>query len=111
MKEKSLRRENRKFQKVGFKDPEVDEEDGNVVFPNDEENPDIMEDGEDFDPEKHEVSMINKIFDPVGSLFIDGNFYVEGEDMDYDETKLQISFKKQEDSQRCLSSLWSPTQT
>jgi hypothetical protein len=66
----------------------VDEEDGNVVFPNDEDNPEIMEDGEDFDPEKHEVEMLNKIFDPVGSLFIDGNFYVEGEDMEYDETKL-----------------------
>ena len=47
-----------------------------------------MDDGEDFDPEKHEVLVMNKIFDPVGSLFIDGCFYVEGEDQEYDESKL-----------------------
>ena len=49
-----------------------------------------MIDGGDFNPEKHEVEMFNKIFDPVGSLFIDGNFYVEeGDDApDYNEEKL-----------------------
>ena len=49
-----------------------------------------MQDGEDFNPEKHEVDMFNKIFDPVGSLFMDGSFFVpEGDDApDYNEEKL-----------------------
>ena len=72
LKEKLLRRSHRKFAKVGFKEPEVDEEDGTVTFPNDDENPDIMDDAEDFEPEKHEEMVMNRIFNPVGSLFIDG---------------------------------------
>ena len=64
-KEKLLRRSRRKFQKVGFKDPEVDEEDGTINWPNDEENPEIMDDGEEFDPEKHEVKMMNFIVEDV----------------------------------------------
>jgi hypothetical protein len=36
-----------------------------------------MNEAEDFEFEKHELEMIKKIFKPVGSIFIDGNFYQE----------------------------------
>lgn len=40
-----------------------------------------MNEAEDFEMEKHELAMIRKIFEPVGSVFIDGNFYMpEGEE-------------------------------
>ena len=73
--------------------PEVEDDgEGNVqvTVPKDEDNDEIMQDGEDFNPEKHEVEMFNKIFNPVGSLFMDGSFYVpEGDDApDYNEEKL-----------------------
>ena len=39
-----------------------------------------MNEAEEFDPEKHELQMLKKVLDPVGSVFIKGNFYAEGDE-------------------------------
>ncbi len=39
-----------------------------------------MNEAEEFDMEKHELEMLNKVLDPVGSVFMDGRFYQEGDE-------------------------------
>lgn len=41
-----------------------------------------MDEHESFDPEQHELQMVNKIFDNRGSLFIDGSFYFAEEEQE-----------------------------
>ncbi len=66
----------------GFVEKEPEEGEDEDMDKQEEEDPEILEEAEDFDQKLHEIEVVKELLGDAGKLLIDGNFYFAEEDPD-----------------------------